>query len=450
MEELESTQQNESPEVAETTEAVESAERAEEQAVEEATHDPGARVEETQTFEQAEAVEEALVQAVEAAPEQEASPLEEEAPPAESSPDGDDLPEGTGILEDSGEVEIAEPPDATPGTQPESAAKPDEPESQAQDPLTGKGYGQQTQEPSEGSEPEEPVMSDASSGEMEAQVQVEGLTTDEAVGQASGDAEVDPGLIDGNEPVYQMEDQEPDPSGAIGEGVSEPQGNTSPIDPQRIDDAQLPEELIGPLGFDMGGGTKKPGSPPGSSSGPPVSGPGGGSKGNKDWPDNTIPGDSILGRQLYLKSQKSSSGTVMDEDGSGYWAMDKNGDWHYQVIDGEEAPAEKPPQGDPIDGDQPMPYTGSTGGGGDPDPEEPVGGLDREAGAFFPVYGKGGGGDSSGGTPGDKDGEDDSGKFLADGELGDGGLLDPGDLDYNEADQANTEIDKKLRDDLIE
>ena len=106
--------------------------------------------------------------------------------------------------------------------------------------------------------------------------------------------------------------------------------------------------------------------------------------------------------------------------------------------------------GQTFDGDTGMPYTGSHGGGENPDPDEPVGGIDREAGAFFPVYGKGGGSDSSGSTPGDKDGDDDSGKFLADGELSgdDDGTLDPGDLDYNEADQANTELKSDIKEQL--
>ena len=71
MTELEITQPTESPEVTETAETVEVAEvveaadAAEEQALQDATHEPGARVEETQTFEQAEAIETALTEAVE-------------------------------------------------------------------------------------------------------------------------------------------------------------------------------------------------------------------------------------------------------------------------------------------------------------------------------------------------------------------------------------------------
>ena len=96
MDELEITQPEENLEAAESTE------RAEDQALEDATHEPGAHVEDTQIIEQAEAVEEALTEAMEA---------EEEIPPAESGPDRKDLPDGSGILEEPGEtVEMAEKP----------------------------------------------------------------------------------------------------------------------------------------------------------------------------------------------------------------------------------------------------------------------------------------------------------------------------------------------------
>ncbi|NQU30936.1 MAG: hypothetical protein HQ525_09750 [Anaerolineae bacterium] len=80
-----------------------------------------------------------------------------------------------------------------------------------------------------------------------------------------------------------------------------------------------------------------------------------------------------------------------------------------------------------------MPYTGSSSGGEKPNPDEPQGGLDRESGKVFPVIPGGGGrGDTGGRTPGDKDGDDDSGKFLGDPDLGGGYWTnkDPGDLDY--------------------
>ncbi len=64
MDELEITQSNEDLESVETVEATEAAE---EQALQDATHEPGARIEETQNFEQAEAIETALTEAVESA-----------------------------------------------------------------------------------------------------------------------------------------------------------------------------------------------------------------------------------------------------------------------------------------------------------------------------------------------------------------------------------------------
>ena len=97
MNELETTQTQEN------VESTETAERVEEQAVEEAAVEPGARIEETQTFEQAEAVEGALVEAVDAAEEGEDMQLI-------SGPKREDLPDGTGILEEPHEtVAMAEP-----------------------------------------------------------------------------------------------------------------------------------------------------------------------------------------------------------------------------------------------------------------------------------------------------------------------------------------------------
>ena len=370
----------ESAEVGETTE------RVEEQALEDATHEPGARLEQAGDFEQAEAVEGALTEAVEHTEQQ-----------AES-----------------------------PGTQPESAAKPDEQVSQVGDPRTGKGYGQQSQDSSEGTASEEPAIADAGapSGNTEAQAQTEGIVPEQAVEQPVGNRDVDPGLIDGNEPVTRLGDQDYDPSGEFSEGVSEPLEGTGQIGPQRFGDGNLPEELLtieeGPgMAGPKTGGKKKPGTPPKSGGGAPAGQYGGGSKGEGGGYHSY---DSTEGKWLAFKSQDNGTpGSVAEPDGKGVWEQDSSGDWwywtyeDYQVVD-----PENPPQGDPIEGDTPMPYTGSHGGGENPDPDEPVGGLDREAGAFFPVYGKGSGSDSGGGTPGDKDGDDDSGKFLADGELSGG------------------------------
>jgi len=121
MTELEITQPEETPESADTAEAIEITETgevqdaAEEQALQDAASDPGARVEETQTFEQAEAVESALSEAVETAEQTSGTPVpiptpetgEEDVP--ESGPDPQDLPPGSGILEEPHQtVEMAE------------------------------------------------------------------------------------------------------------------------------------------------------------------------------------------------------------------------------------------------------------------------------------------------------------------------------------------------------
>lgn len=96
MNELETIQPQENVESTETTEAVE------QQTLQEAAVEPGTRVEETQTFEQAEAVEGALVEAVE-------PPGQPEAPPP--CPDEPkDLPPGSGVLVEPHEtVAMAEP-----------------------------------------------------------------------------------------------------------------------------------------------------------------------------------------------------------------------------------------------------------------------------------------------------------------------------------------------------
>ncbi|MBC8508084.1 MAG: hypothetical protein ISR58_05330 [Anaerolineales bacterium] len=105
MQELETIQPEESRDVAET---VESTEAVEEQALDDATLEPGARVEEEQSFEQAEAVEGALTDAM-ASVEPVEDPPEEESPP-ESDTDPEDLPPGSGVLVVPHEtVQMAEP-----------------------------------------------------------------------------------------------------------------------------------------------------------------------------------------------------------------------------------------------------------------------------------------------------------------------------------------------------
>ncbi len=109
MQELETIQPEESREGSDAGEAVESTEAVEEQALDDATHEPGARVEEEQSFEQAEAVEGALTDAMASVETVEAPPPEEESPP-ESDTDPEDLPAGSGVLVVPHETaEMAEP-----------------------------------------------------------------------------------------------------------------------------------------------------------------------------------------------------------------------------------------------------------------------------------------------------------------------------------------------------
>jgi len=110
MQELETIQPEESREGSDAGEAVESTEVVEEQALEDATHEPGARVEE-QSFEQAESVEAELTDAMETAEPVEAPPPEDESPP-ESDTDPEDLPPGSGVLVVPHETaEMADPPE---------------------------------------------------------------------------------------------------------------------------------------------------------------------------------------------------------------------------------------------------------------------------------------------------------------------------------------------------
>lgn len=113
MQELETIQPEESREgsdAGDAAEAVESTEAVEEQALEDSTHEPGARVEE-QSFEQAESVEAELSDAMASVEPIESPPPEEESPP-ESDTDPEDLPPGSGVLVEPHETaEMAEPPE---------------------------------------------------------------------------------------------------------------------------------------------------------------------------------------------------------------------------------------------------------------------------------------------------------------------------------------------------
>ncbi|MBC8508091.1 MAG: hypothetical protein ISR58_05295 [Anaerolineales bacterium] len=113
MDERENTQPEEIPEERESTDIVEaaepteSAESAEERTLEETTHEPGARVEQTQNYEEAEAVEGALTEAMNPAEEvagiapvplpKPADGIEGELPSPSTDPK--DLPQGSGTLD---------------------------------------------------------------------------------------------------------------------------------------------------------------------------------------------------------------------------------------------------------------------------------------------------------------------------------------------------------------
>ncbi|MBN2387080.1 MAG: hypothetical protein JXB85_08670 [Anaerolineales bacterium] len=365
----------------------------EQQSLDDATLDPRAHIEQTGNYQQAEAIQITLETTAENA----------------STASGAAIPAATGEIDEPGQ-------DRT-----------------AKDPLTGKGGDHP---PSDSDSPDSMLAADLSAGdptEIMATPQAPLETVDPDPGSAGADA----ASIDGNEPIYRMDPDTSEAEKEIGRGTGKPADKVGQIGPQRID-AQLPDAKNLPLGMEKGGSQKAPGASGGTSGGgPPVKSPGGskgqgsekGSKGTEGEGFHSVTG--AIGRWLWIKSQESGKNYVEEPDGKGIWVQDKDGDWWYQETDEEEAPAEKgPPQGDPIDGDFSMPYTGSSSGGSKPDPQEPVGGPDLESGHFAPVYGKGGSSKGGAGTPGDKDGDDDSGKFLESDKHHGGGMVDPGDLDY--------------------
>ncbi len=296
-----------------------------------------------------------------------------------------------------------------------------ESEKTAKDPLTGKG-GEDQGSSSDNESSNDVVMDQTKASDT----QTGAVSEDKPVSrEAEG---VPPSEIDGNDPVYEMDTDAPGSDKDFSEETNEPIGNTGEVDPQRLGDENLPQELLTPQeGPGMKGprsGGKKPGSVPKSGGGPPVGGRGAGSKSSGGGYHEH---GSTMGNYLFMQMVFSGKhGYVMEKDGKGVWAFEEDGFHYYEDFEIVNQ------TGQTFDGDTGMPYTGSFGGGEDPDPKEPMGGPNTESGRFSPVVGLGGGSDKSGGTPGDKDGDDDSGKFLMDGTLsGDGGgFVDPGDLDY--------------------
>ncbi|MBT7016651.1 MAG: hypothetical protein HN855_04415 [Anaerolineae bacterium] len=318
-----------------------------------------------------------------------------------------------------------------------------EPEKTAKDPLTGKG-GENPTSSSDGESSNNRVMDQTESSGTQA----DAISGDKPVGrEAEG---VPPSEIDGNDPIYEMDQNAPGSEKDFSEGGNQPEGKTGQADPQRLGKEKLSKELLTPReGPGMKGprsGGKKPGSVPKSGGGPPVGNYGSGSKGNT--------ADDILGaaqRQRdvqKLKEDNEAGKSNLDSDKVPYYDSDGN----YYYYDTETTFWISVPAGsnvsNTLDGGTPMPYTGGGNWDGeDPDPKEPIGGPNTESGRFSPVVGLGGGSDKSGSTPGDKDGDDDSGKFLMDGTLsGDGGgFVDPGDLDYYTP--TNLEASEKMKKD---
>ncbi|MBN1305906.1 MAG: hypothetical protein JXA13_15835 [Anaerolineales bacterium] len=313
------------------------------------------------------------------------------------------------------------------------------PDTTIKDPLTGKG-GEKQGNSSGNQSSDDSLMVLAEQCEPAAGE----VSYSKSVGREPGKpGEVPASEIDGNEPTYKWSDTEGDPSQDISERDNQVNDKTEGVGPQRLGNDKLPNVMLFPQeGTGMKGpksGGKKPGSGSSTSGGGPnVHGYGSGSKGNSSgYHDHT----STEGRYLFMQMVfDGTPGYVMEKDGNGVWAFEEDGFHYYEDFEIVTL------AGQTLDGDTGMPYTGSSGGGEDPDPKKPIGGLDGDSGKINPVVGKGGGGNTGGsGTPGDKDGDDDSGKFLADGTMGGGGggMVDPGDLDYYTPTELN-EARKKI------
>lgn len=318
-------------------------------------------------------------------------------------------------------------------------------EETARDPLSGKG-GENPENPTGSEGNNEAAIDPAAAGET----QTEGISDNEVVGWEAG--HIPSSEIDGNDPIYEMDQNSANAGKDINEDTNQSEGPTGAIDPQRIGDEQLPEELKGPGGMGVGvdgnkkpgtfpsskgGGNKKPGTVPSSKGGVLQTPYGGGTKGKGKEKEPTTEswslGSSNKGvyeHEQHGRSSNSCAFTISRV--KELVSMNKNSTGIVECSNGQVYNIYH--KGNLIDGETATPYTGMTGGSGeDFDPDKPIGGLDGDSGKIHPIFGYGGGGsdDDSGGTPGDKDGDDDSGKFLADGTLSGGdGFFDPSDLDY--------------------
>jgi len=400
-------QPQEVAEVTETTEAVS------EQTLEDATYDADAHVEQSGNYEQSEQVETTFTEVVDSIVE---SP--EQAPVQEESKLTQDIDPVTGQSKPSG------------GGSSETGAE------------------------------EEPLVVDEDQSEMQSPDE----TTTEAVedvDKTGGDADADAANArrEGEEygdTAVLTDDEKPETQIAAVEkpaGLVDEEGfDADQIDKPQIE-RQLPEEKIlaagmGKHGLITEGAAEKqmpgmkediPGMGKGTSGGGPPVGNYGGSKGSHD-------GNSTIGRWLDMKSMENDTpGVVAEPDGTGFWELDANGDWNfveYEVDDEDPPDAGTPPEGDPIDPDFPMPYTGSFGDGDGLPPDtshKPPAGPD-ECGFLQMIasgkmdaksyYGYGSSGSATFSPSGGGD-TDDSGKYYG-GLFGGGSIQDinPDDFDY--------------------
>lgn len=385
------------------------------ESIQEAAHEPGTRIEETQNFTEAEAVESSLTAAI-----------------AES------------------ETATLSPP--------EMAGTPQESPKIAQDPLTGKNYGgEQNNTPDSNSSDSDATLEAATPGEGGAQAQ-SGAVIATAKDSGQSAEQVPTSEIDGNDPVYRFDGETPGTTGAVGKENAPGDKVGNGFDPQRLGPENLPQQGKLPVGMGKdgalfpGGGKHLPGSdqgkmPQGSKTnggGPPVGNYGPGSKGNgktKYWGE--VDGDHVEGssnQSCQREAVRVSKYSEISEDGNIIVECEDGTQYQLYWEDGGDIEVSK--RGMTLDGDQPVPYTGVWSSGEDPDPKTPMGGLDRESGKVYPVL-AGGNAKSGGRTPGDKDGDDDSGHFLGDPNLsGSDDYVPPPDDDipYQQLNQLNGRI----------
>ncbi|MBN2387079.1 MAG: hypothetical protein JXB85_08665 [Anaerolineales bacterium] len=198
-----------------------------------------------------------------------------------------------------------------------------------------------------------------------------------------------------------------------------------------------PDRIGNQPGMTMPGG-KGPGSPSAptkgskggsssSESGPPINTgtvPGGGGKSREPGAPAGVD-QKAWGkhqRSLDVQAMEKGSTTVKDKDTGDTYTIGSGGVWRKQEDD-----PEIPPQGDPIDGMSPMPYTGKSSGS-KPEPHV-VGGRDIESGKFTPIVSIGGKTVGGTGTVGPDD-LDDSGKFYGGISASIGRPNNPDDPDY--------------------